>query len=157
VSEVEVVAPPTAPPRKTFAQIINPLHWFSGESKAAETPGGAPPGPEPPLAPNGARYAYPLRVTLIPGQRAQAARWTEEGAQARQKGLLSEAWHDYQQAVEADPTYYEANEALGLAALDGRDYALALEGLNRALALQNDSANARYAFAWTLQKRGYYE
>ena len=63
----------------------------------------------------------------------------------------------YQQAVKADPSFYDVNEALGLAALDNRDYPLALEALNRALMLQNDSANARYAFAWTLQRRGYYE
>jgi tetratricopeptide (TPR) repeat protein len=155
--EVEVAAPQPTPPRKTFAQKINPLHWFSAQSKTTATSGGATPATDPPLVPKGARYSYPLRVTLIPGKRPQAVRWMEAGTQARQKGLLSEALHDYQQAVEADPTYYEANEALGLAALDCRDYTMALETLNRALMLRSDSANARYAFAWTLQKRGYYE
>jgi tetratricopeptide (TPR) repeat protein len=150
--EVAVAAPPSAPPRKSFAQAINPLHWFSGKSKTVEAPGA-----EPPLPPKGARYKYPLPVILIPGDRPQARRWTEEGAQARQDGRLSEAVRDYQQAVQADPTYFEANQALGLAALDAGDSRTALEALHRALTLRSDSADARYAFAWVLQKRGYYE
>jgi tetratricopeptide (TPR) repeat protein len=159
-SESEPLVPsssaPSAP-RKSFAQKINPLRWFSSESKANPSASGASPEPELPPAPKGARYNYPPRVTVIPGNRAEAVRWAEQGAQARQQGRLSDAVLAYQQAVKADPSYYEANEALGLAALDGRDYTLALEALNRALMLQKDSANARYAFAWTLQRRGYYE
>jgi tetratricopeptide (TPR) repeat protein len=154
LSEMEVVPPRATPPRKTFAQKINPLHWFAGDSNPNSS---SPPGVDPPLVAKGAHYTYPLRVTLIPGNRAEAAHWTEEGTQARQRGNLSEAVRDYQQAVKADPTSYEANEALGLAALDSRDYPLALDALNRALTLRSESANARYAFAWTLQKRGYYE
>jgi len=113
--------------------------------------------PELPPTPKGTRYNYPPRVTIIPGNRAEAVRWAEQGAQARQQGRLPDAILDYQQAVKADPSYYEANEALGLAALDNHDYTQTLEALNRALMLQNDSANSRYAFAWTLQRRGYYE
>ncbi|MGO8698570.1 MAG: tetratricopeptide repeat protein [Limisphaerales bacterium] len=158
--EIEPVVSPSPPPaatRKTFVQKINPLHWFSPESKANPPAGAASSEAEPPLVAKGARYSYPPRVTLIPGNRSEAVRWAEQGAQARQQGRLHDAVLAYQQAVIADPTYYEANEALGLAALDNREYTLALETLNRALILQNDSANARYAFAWTLQRRGYYE
>lgn len=156
--EAEAVAPSSAPPppRKTFAQKINPLRWFAPEPKTTGS-ASASPNPEPAVVQRGARYLYPPRVTLIPGNRAEAARWMEQGSQARQQGRLPEAVSAFAQAVKADPTDYEANEALGLSALDNRNYSLALEALNRALILQNDSANARYAFAWTLQRRGYYE
>jgi tetratricopeptide (TPR) repeat protein len=157
VPELEVPAPQPAPARKTFGQKINPLHWFAGSGKANETTGEGQSGAEPPPVAKGARYNYPLRVTLIPGQRSEAVKWVDQATQARQQGMFQEALHDYQQAIQADPTYYEANEALGLAALDGRDYAVALDSLNRALELRTDSANARYAFAWALQKCGYYE
>jgi len=154
---VEVVPPQSVPAQTTLAHKINPLHWFTGASGTAEPGAGGTAEAEMPVAPKGARYKYPLPVTPIPGDREQARRWTEEGARARQQGSLSQALRDYREAVQTDPTYYEANEALGLAALDGRDYETALESLNRALALRGDSAEARYAFAWTLQKRGYYE
>jgi tetratricopeptide (TPR) repeat protein len=154
------LAPPSsapAAPRKSITQKINPLHWFSSEPKAKPAAEDAAALAEAPPASKGTRYNYPPRVTIIPGNRPEALRWAAQGAQARQQGLLPDAVLAYQQAVKADPSFYDVNEALGLAALDNRDYPLALEALNRALMLQNDSANARYAFAWTLQRRGYYE
>ncbi len=154
LAQVEVAPPQSIPPPKSLAQKINPIHWFSSEPKMAEASAGDSAGAEPP---KGARYKYPPLVTPIPGDRPQALRWIEEGAQARQQGRLTEAVRDYQQAVQADPTSYDATAALGLAALDGRDYTTALEALYRALRLRGDSAEARYAFAWTLQKRGYFE
>jgi Flp pilus assembly protein TadD len=70
---------------------------------------------------------------------------------------LAQCIRAYKDAVAADPTYFEACHGLGLAALEARDYATALEELHRALALREDSAETRYAFAWTLQRRGYIE
>ncbi|HUD84694.1 MAG TPA: tetratricopeptide repeat protein [Candidatus Saccharimonadales bacterium] len=144
----ETVAPaPESPQRKTFAQKLNPMHWFSGKPKtSAETP----------PVPKGPRYKYPQPVTPIPGNRRVAERLAGQGAQAGQKGHLKEAVRDYQEATAADPTYFDASLSLGLTAIDAGDYETALDALNRALALDENSANARYAFAWTLQKRGYY-
>jgi tetratricopeptide (TPR) repeat protein len=151
-TQVEVAPPQAATPRRSFAEKINPLHWFSGAPKTTNAPDA-----DTPLVPKGSHYKYPLIATPIPGERTQALRWSEEGAQARHQGRFAEAVRDYQQAVQADPTFFDACLALGLAAVDAHDYHAALGGLTRALALDGDSAEARYAFAWTLQKRGYYE
>ncbi len=154
---VAVAPPPPAPARKTLVEKIDPQRWFSGGPASASAPAGETAPEEPPLAPKGSRYKYPLPVTLIPGDRGQALRWTEEGAKARQEVGLDEALRYYKEAVRADPTCYDAELALGLAAVDKRDYDKAMEAFIRALQVRGDSAGARYAFAWTLQKRGYYQ
>jgi tetratricopeptide (TPR) repeat protein len=77
-------------------------------------------------------------------------------AQARQEGHLEEALRDYQEATEADSTYFDAGLELGVTAVDAGDYDTALDALWRALTVKDNSADARYAFAWTLQKRGFY-
>jgi tetratricopeptide (TPR) repeat protein len=133
------------------------MQLFSAKPKPREEAVVAipPPKPEPPPVPAGARYEYPPPVTLIPGNRAQAKRLEAEANRARQAGDLTQSIRAYKDAAAADPTFYDACYGLGLAAFEARDYATALEQLHRALTLQEDSAEARYAFAWTLQKRGY--
>jgi len=144
----ETVAPPPASsPRTTFGQKLNPLHWFSSKPKTSA---------EIPPVFKGPRYKYPAPVTPIPGNRREAERLAGQGAQARQEGHLEDALRDYQEATAADSTYFGAALSLGLTAIDAGDYDTALEALYRALALEKNSADARYAFAWTLQKRGYY-
>jgi tetratricopeptide (TPR) repeat protein len=148
-----VVTETAPPPRTPLAQRLNPLHWFSGKSKTDEQASAA----EPPPVPPGTRFEYPPSVTPIPGDRAQAQRLLAEAIRARQAREFTQSIRAYQDAIAADPTFYEASFQLGLAAIESRDYPTALEALHRALALQEDSADARYAFAWTLQKRGYTE
>jgi len=46
---------------------------------------------------------------------------------------------------------------LGLSAIDAKDYPTALDALGQALTVDANSADARYAFAWVLGKRGYYQ
>jgi tetratricopeptide (TPR) repeat protein len=145
--------PSAPPPRQTLVQKLNPLRWFSGKPKTAEEAAAAE--AEPPSVPPGSRFDYPPPVTLIPGDRAEGRRLTADGARARDAGDFNQALRAYTSAVAADPTYYDANLGLGLTEIDVRAYAGALEALHRALTVQADSAEARYAFAWTLQKRGY--
>jgi tetratricopeptide (TPR) repeat protein len=140
-----VVIQPAPPPRKTLGQKLNPLHWFSGKSKGEND-----------LVPEGTRYNYPPSVTLIPGNRLEAERLAQEGAEARRAAHLDEAVRDYRKAIAADPTYFGANLSLGLTAIDRKDYRTALDALDQALVLDENSADARYAFAWTLEQRGYY-
>jgi tetratricopeptide (TPR) repeat protein len=146
-------------PRKAITQRLNPMTWFSGKPKAQN--GGAAPEPaaaaEQALVPPGTRYEYPPTVTPIPGDRAQAKRLLAEAVRARQAGDMTQCLRAYKDAIAADPTFYDACYGCGLAAIEARQYPAALEELHRALALQVDSAEARYAFAWTLQKRGYTE
>lgn len=153
------MADTNAVPRKTITQRLNPANWFSGKPK---TQGGAAPSGqnsafEPPLVPAGTRYIYPPLVTPIPGDRAEAKRLLAEAVRARQAGDLALCIRSYKNAIAADETFYDASYGLGLAAMDGRDYPIALDALHRALSLQADSEEARYAFAWVLQKRGYTE
>jgi tetratricopeptide (TPR) repeat protein len=149
-----VVTETAPPPRTPLTQRLNPLHWFSGKPKTNEY---ASANVDPPPVPVGTRYEYPLFVTPIPGDRARAKRLQSKANRARQGRDLNQSILDYQEAITADPTFYEATLQLGLTAIENRDYEIALEALHRALTLQEDSAEARYAFAWTLQKRGYTE
>jgi tetratricopeptide (TPR) repeat protein len=147
VPEEKVASQPAPPPRKTLGQKLNPLHWFSGKPK---------PPAEPSPSPAGARYDYPRSVTYIPGNRQEAERLANEAAEARQGSRLDEAMRDYRKALTEDPTYFSAALSLGLTAIDRKDYGTALDALSHALALEENSADARYGFAWTLQQRGYY-
>lgn len=155
-SAPEPVVNETAPvPRKSITQRLNPLNWFSGKSKSSGS--GAAAEADPPPLPAGSRYEYPPTITPIPGDRAQAKQLVAEAIRARQAGDAAQTIRAYKDAAATDPTFYDASYGLGLAALNTRDYPTALQALHRALALQEDSAEARYAFAWALQKRGYTE
>jgi tetratricopeptide (TPR) repeat protein len=152
-------AAPTASPevalpeerKSTLVQKLNPLNWFGKSKKtdASETATGEAAVVE--------RYAYPLYVTPIPGDRKLAEKLTGEGRQAEHQSNLTEAMWDYQEAIKADPTYFEAGLALGLAEIDAKDYPAALAALGQALTLRATSADARYAFAWVLGRQGYYQ
>jgi tetratricopeptide (TPR) repeat protein len=151
-----VVAETTTPPQKTTTQRLNPRRWFEEKSKNFET-ASASGAVEPPPVTAGTRYEYPPPVTPIPGDRAQAERLEAEAIRAQQSGDLTQSIRAYKDAIAADPTFYDTSYGLGLAEIEARDYAAALEALHRALALRDDSTQARYAFAWTLQRRGYTE
>jgi tetratricopeptide (TPR) repeat protein len=126
------------------------LHWF--KSKKTDTPTEV-------AAPQNAnieRYSYPLPVTPIPGDRKMAEPLYSAGQQAEHQSNRSEAIRDYQEALKNDPTFFEAALALGLAEVDAKNYSAALDVLGQALNVQANSADARYAFAWVLSRRGYY-
>ena len=149
-----IVTGATPSPPAPLTQRLNPLHWFSGKPRTNEQ--GSASAELPPVPP-GTRYEFPPPVTTIPGDRARAKLLLAEAVRARQARDFIQSLHDYQDAIDADPTYFEASFELGLAAIEDREYPTALQALHRALTLQEDSAEARYAFAWTLQKRGYNE
>jgi tetratricopeptide (TPR) repeat protein len=151
-AQIPVVAPPEEK-KSTLVQKLNPLNWFNGKLKrtdASETAASTDAG-------SVARYAYPLYVTPIPGDRKLAEKLTGEGRQAEHQSNRTEAIWDYQEAIKADPTYFEAGLALGLAEIDAKNYPAALEALGQALTLQETSADARYAFAWVLGRQGFYQ
>jgi tetratricopeptide (TPR) repeat protein len=148
-----VVTETTPWTKPALGQRLNPLHWFSGKGKTNEQDSAG----EPPPVPPGTRYEYPPPVTTIPGDRARAKLLMAEAVRARQAHDFIQSLRDYQDAIDADPTFYDASFEFGLAAIEDREYPTALQALHRALTLQEDSAEARYAFAWTLQKRGYNE
>lgn len=149
--EVPAVNPPEEK-KKSLVQKLNPLNWFSKSKKtnAAETAVSAEAG-------SAGHYNYPLYVTPIPGDRKMAEQLTSQGHLAEHQSNRTEAMRDYQDAMKADPTYFEAGLALGLAAIDAKAYPTALDALGQAVAIRPNSADARYAFAWALGRQGYYQ
>ncbi|HEY3915813.1 MAG TPA: tetratricopeptide repeat protein [Verrucomicrobiae bacterium] len=145
-SEEKVPGQPTPAPKKTLTQKLNPLHWFSGKPKTAATSTSGP----------NTRYDYPDTVTYIPGNREAAERLANEAAEERREAHLDAAVRDYRKAVAADPTYFNAALSLGMTAIDRMDYGTALDALGHALALEENSADARYAYAWAMEQRGFY-
>ncbi|HWD20872.1 MAG TPA: tetratricopeptide repeat protein [Verrucomicrobiae bacterium] len=140
--------PETAPrPKKSFLEKMNPRNWIGGH-KTDSVPNAESANDH---------YVHSLAVTPIPGNRADAQHLVEQGAVAQQQGRLDEALTDFQKAVDTDSTYFQAPLSLGLAAIDAKDYGTALTSLDKALKLRADSADARYAFAWVLQKKNYFQ
>jgi TolA-binding protein len=115
----------------------------------------APPAPV--AGPGSAAHYAPSAVNIEPGNRADAERLVKEGAGAEKESGFKAAVASYEKAVKADPSYYAACEALGMAAIKTDDYAVALEAFHHALVLDPDSPNARYDYAWALDKKEYYQ
>ncbi|MGC8991442.1 MAG: tetratricopeptide repeat protein, partial [Verrucomicrobiia bacterium] len=59
------------------------------------------------------------------------------------------------EAVAADPSYFEAHYNLGVAAYDARNWQIALQACENALAIRPNDFGARLNFALTLEKAGY--
>jgi tetratricopeptide (TPR) repeat protein len=164
--------------QRSFLQRVNPLNLFrSGDkSPAKPTPlgpvasssegGPAKPAvsatesaashPQPPV-PAGppARYSYKSPAKPAPGNRGDAERLFAQGAQAQQAHRLPEAMQSYRQAIQADPTLFEAQYNLGLAATEVGNLSAALTAYENALAVQPQSLDARYNFALVLKQANY--
>ena len=126
-----------------------------GGAQPAAAASGNPGRVTPLPAPHAILHYDPPPVSTNSGNRAQAERLISEGAAAERDSRWSSAVDSYQEAVRADPACYEACEALGMVAIKSENYAIALEALHHALALNAESANARYAYAWVLEKKDY--
>jgi tetratricopeptide (TPR) repeat protein len=107
----------------------------------------------PPTA--GGRYVYLSPGVPQAGNRPSAERALIMGQQAQNIGRLAEAIQAYRRAGQLDGSYFEAHYRLGLAAFEARSFRLALSAWETALALQPDSADARYNFALTLKASNY--
>ena len=112
-------------------------------------PGRVTPLPEPRAA---IHYAAPP-VSTNQGNRAEAGRLARQGAAAEKETRWKEAVDSYEEAVKADPADYQACEALGLVSIKAEEYEVALEAFHHALVLDPESADARYGYAWALQKK----
>ena len=126
-----------------------------GGAESADGGAGIPAGVTPLPAPHSAiHYAAPP-VSTNQGDRPQAARLAGQGAAAEKQSRWKDAVDSYKAAVKVDPSDYDACEALGLAAIKAEQYGVALEAFHHALALKPESPNARYGYAWALQKVDY--
>lgn len=101
------------------------------------------------------RYAYRriAKPTAGDAQKAQVA--LAKGVEAHRAKRLAEAIEAYKQAVQADPSCFEAYYNLGVAAHELKSYPTALAAYETALALVPDSTLARYNFALVLRDAGY--
>ena len=101
------------------------------------------------------RYKYQSPATPTKGNRAEAERAFAQGVQAQRADRTAEAAQAFLQATQLDGSYFEAHYSLGLARYALRNYFQALTTWENALAIRNDSIEARYNFALTLKAAGY--
>jgi tetratricopeptide (TPR) repeat protein len=174
-TEVKVV-------KKGFFQRVNPVNLFRREPKAAPivTPLNAPVGPSstkpvevaaispkpqafsptvatnpPSSLPAFNRYAYRSPRKPVAGSRSDAEASFAQGVQAQRDHRPAAAVTAYRAATTADPSFFEAQYNLGLAAFEAGDLPQSLIAYEQALAVMPDSANARYNFALALKEANY--
>ncbi len=155
------------PAKRGFLDRVNPANLLRGGSKPSPPVTPLPPGKEaqpaaqPSFAPTTSpqtpagppsRYNYPSPARPEPGNRAEAQRLFDQGLQAHRAHRLSEALQFYRQAVQQDPSFFEAQFYLAFAATEVGNLPAALTGYQHALALKPDDANARYNFALVLKQ-----
>ncbi len=183
-SPTDIRPPKPEPPRKpgamrTFFKRLNPAKWFGGKanespresappppaeiasSATVTSPSASAPSPNPTAAAAATETSLlhysPSEPVLTKGDRAEAMRLVNRANLALRQSHASEAMREFHAAMKADPTCYDACFALGMAAIETKDFSTALDALHQALLIQEDSADARYAYAWTLDKKHYYQ
>ena len=104
--------------------------------------------------------AYPRYLYLSPRKPSAGDRRTASLAFTRAREFEQDLrWTDvlqsYRQAAELDPGWFEAQYNCGVVAYRLRNYNQSLSAYEMALAIQPDSADARYNFALALKAAGY--
>jgi tetratricopeptide (TPR) repeat protein len=158
----------------------NPGTWFSGgESEPADRPAtplatpkpaargtlalpteapatkAAPSGPPARPKPVLPRYQPRVATPVAPGNRAKAEVAFNAAILGHSRRDLAGAAALYEQAAQADPTFYPAHHNLALTALDLNDPARAVAAAEVATALQPASVASRQLFATALQRANY--
>jgi tetratricopeptide (TPR) repeat protein len=155
-----------APPQP--AHDYNPLHWFRSQPtqddmKVTPLPPEhtySAPAPVrvhivPPAPPSYPSYLYLSPRKPSAGDRHSASQMFAQARQAEQQAKYIDALNDYRLATRQDPAWFEAQYNCGVMAYRLRDYQFALQSYEIALAIQPDSADARYNFALALKAAGY--
>lgn len=102
-----------------------------------------------------ARYPYLSPMKPAVGNRAQAERLLAQGVETERDHRYKDAIDLYRAATRVDPSYFEAQSRLGLAALDSGDLPESLRAYEMALAIKPGSFSARYNFGLALKKANY--
>jgi tetratricopeptide (TPR) repeat protein len=148
------------PRKRGFFSRLNP---FGGKSKPPET-NEAPravvlntPTTAPAVAsrPVFERYSYLSPPMPRSGNRREAERAMAQASQAERVGKTNDAWANYNTAIAADPSYFEAQYNTALLAYRLGDLRRALAGYEAALAIRPDSVDARYHLALALKQANY--
>ena len=113
----------------------------------------------PPLAPppKPVFLHYTRQITQAPnaGSRANAEIEFQRAVTAHRQQDFGPAVVGYQQAIAADPTYFEAHHNLALAALAKNELPIALRAAETATVLRPAEGGAHYQFAVALQRSRY--
>jgi tetratricopeptide (TPR) repeat protein len=150
-------------PRRGFWRRVNPVGWFrkgDAANRDVETrvessiPSKVTPLPPPPPT---IRQDIPRYSRINPslprsGNRTAAEVEFQKGSQAHARGDSAAALNAYQKAIDLDPSHFEAQHNLALAALQTGDLPLSLRSSEIALTIDPASANARYNLAVALQR-----
>jgi len=181
---VKVQTPPTtvaaSPPEQSqspgSSHSLNPLHWFNSSPQENYSQNGVTPLPPenpaptavstPPAAPKPVKVAppappvFPRYVYLSPRKPKAGDRLAASGAftKARASELdsnLADAAQSYQKAAQIDPAWFEAQYNYSVLAYRLKAFRQSLAACEMALAIQPDSADARYTFALALKSSGF--
>lgn len=165
-------------PREKKRVTLNPATWFKGRKRTAATPTATEtvaetrpePAPEPerqtstvakpaevPAAPVIRRYSYLNPTKPAAGNRRKAESYFAQAVQAHHDRRLGEAVENYRQAINLDPSFFEAHYNLGLADYELKDLKESLSAYETALSINPTSVNGRYNFALALEAAGYYQ
>jgi len=152
------IRPPPAPPAPHSHIPVTPLPPINSSSAAPAA--AAPVIPKPvkiiqPAAPTFPRYLYLSPRKPIAGDRRTASGAFTQAREFEQASRWPDALQAYRQAAESDPGWFEAHYNYGVVAYRLRNYNQSLAEYEMALALQPDSADARYNFALGLKAGGY--
>jgi tetratricopeptide (TPR) repeat protein len=101
------------------------------------------------------RYDYHAIAMPAAGNRVAAETAFTQAAQAAKSRRLAQAISAYRQAIEQDPTYFDAYYNLALALSSSGQTSQALLAYETALTLRPNSWEARYNFALLLRQSGY--
>jgi tetratricopeptide (TPR) repeat protein len=142
-----------APPGNYNPNGVTPL--ASGSVFTTPTPTPAPVKLSPPAPPTFSRYLYLSPRKPKAGERKAAARVFADAQQSEQKQDLTAAMNSYRKAAELDQAWFEAQYNYSVLAWRLHDYSRSLAACEMALAIQPDSADARYNFALALKSAGY--
>ncbi len=102
-----------------------------------------------------ARYNYLSPAPPAKGSRVNAERALQRALDAQRAGRKSEAQLQFENALSADPSYFDAQYNAALFAFQAGDLKRALAGWETALALEPDSINTRYSFALALKQANF--
>lgn len=166
------------PEKKSLLKKLNPVAWFGKKSKtketpepeviketpetkpvaetetvaATQTPSAVTPTTSKPAI---ARYSYLSPAKPAPGNAQAAAQFVAQGTNARRQSRPNDAIVAYRNALISDPANFDAAYLSGLTEQELSDYPTSLSHFELALAINPQSAQARYAFAWSLNKAKY--
>ena len=166
-------APPVPPARNNNRVSITPLPPANTNPPARSAPAPKPapvavtplsprpvrtaqPAPSArPAAPTFPRYAYLSPHKPAAGDRRAASTAFTQAREFEQNSRWQDALESYREATDRDPGWFEAQYNYGVIAYRLKNYQQSLAACEQALAIQPDSADARYNFALALKAAGY--